>query len=88
MFLSSGGKGGGRQSLENQNVYDAMMAAINTKGLTFDNLGRMLLRSLNVSRRQIKRGRAVRKKMEDMDKNNWVWRSFTVPKNAIQEGKI
>ena len=88
MFQSSSSKGGGRQSLENQNVYDAIMATINTKELTSAKLSRMLSRSLNVSRRQIKRGRAIRKDMEDMDKKNWVRRSSTVPKNAIQEGTI
>ena len=89
MFHSRrGGKGGGRRSLEDQNVFDAIMAAINTKEFATAKLGRMLSRSLNVSRRQIKRGRAIRKEMEDLDTKNWVRRSSTVPKSAIQEGMI
>ena len=57
-------------------MFDAIMAAINTKELTSAKLGRMLSRSLNVSQRKIKRGRAIRKEMEDMDKKNWIRRSL------------
>ena len=64
------------------------MVAINTKEFATAKLGRMLSRSLNVSRRQIKRGRAIRKEMEDLDTKNWVRCSSTVPKSAIQEGMI
>ena len=87
MFRSTSSKGGGRRTLEDQNVFDAIMAAINTKELTSAKLGRMLSRSLNVSRRQIKRGRLIRADLEDMDKKNWVRRASTVPKNAIKDGK-
>ena len=57
-----------RRSNEDQNSYDAVMAALNNNDLTSAKLGRMLSRTLNVSHRQIKRGRALRKNMEDMDK--------------------
>ena len=83
-----GDKGGGRRTLEDQNVYDAIMAAINTKELTTAKLGSMLSRELGISRRQMKRGRALREDMEDKDKKNWVRRSSTVPKNAIKLGEI
>ena len=56
MFGSSRGRGSGRRSLENQNVFDAIMTAINIKELTSANLGRMLSCSLNVYWHQIKRG--------------------------------
>ena len=68
-------------------VFDAIMAAINTKEFTAAKLGRMLSRSLNVSHRQIKRGRAIRSDLEDKDKKNWVQRASTVPKSAIKDGK-
>ena len=83
-----GDNGGGHQTLEDQNVYDAIMAAINTKELTTAKLGSMLSRELGISRRQMKRGRALREDMEDKDKKNWVRRSSTVPKNAIKLGEI
>jgi hypothetical protein len=69
-------------------MYDAIMAAINTKELTTAKLGSMLSRELGISRRQMKRGRALREDMEDKDKKNWVRRSSTVPKNAIKLGEI
>ena len=50
MLSSSRGKGGARRSPEDQNAFDAIMAAINTKELTSAKLGPMLSRSLNVSR--------------------------------------
>ena len=81
-------RGGGRRTLEDQNVYDAIMAAINTKELTTAKLGSMLSQELNISRRQMKRGRALREEMEDKDKKNWVRRCSTVPKNAIQDGEL
>ena len=87
MFCSTSSKGGGRRTLEDQNVFDAIMAAINTKGFTAAKLGRMPSRSLNVSHRQIKRGRAIRSDLEDKDKKNWVQRASTVPKSAIKDGK-
>ena len=87
MFRSTSSKGGGRRTLEDQNVFDAIMAAINTKEFTAAKLGRMLSRSLNVSHRQIKRGRAIRSDLEDKDKKNWVQRASTVPKSAIKDGK-
>ena len=52
MFQSSvgkGGKRGGRQSLENQNVFDVIMTVTNTEELTPTKLGRILSRSLNVT---------------------------------------
>lgn len=85
-MFNSGGRG--KRSIEDQNIYDAIMAAINTKELTSAKLGRMLSRTLKVSRRQIKRGRAIRADLEDKDKQNWTRRSSSVPKNAIKEGKI
>ena len=80
-------KGGGRRTLEDQNAYDAIMTAINSKELTTARLGRLLTRTLGVSHRQIKRGRAFRKSMEDMDKARWIRRPSTVPLNAVKEGK-
>ena len=74
--------------MEDQNVYDVIMATINTKELTTAKLGNLLCRELNISRRQMKRGRAIRTDMEDMDKKNGVRPSSTVPKNAIQVGKL
>ena len=76
----------GRRSNEDQNAYDAVMAALNNNDLTSAKLGRMLSRTLNVSHRQIKRGRALRQNMEDMDKKRWLRKSSAVPKNAIGEG--
>ena len=80
-------KGGGRRTIEDQNAYDAVMAAINSNELTSARLGRMLTNTLGVSHRQIKRGRALRKSMEDHDKG-WVRRTSAAPKNAVKEGKI
>ena len=54
--------------MDDQNVYDVIMAAINTKELTTAKLGNLLSHELNTSRRQMKRGRAIRTDMEDMDK--------------------
>ena len=83
-----GYKGGCRRLLENQNAYDAIMAAINSNEMTNAKLGRMLNFTLNVSHCQIKRGRALHKDMENMDKKSWIRRPSAVPKNAIKEGKI
>ena len=85
---SEDNKGGGRRSLEDQNAYDAILTALNSNDLTSAKLGRMLTRTLNVSHRQIKRGRAFRKDMEDMDRARWICRTSSVPKNAIKEGKL
>ena len=74
--------------MDDQNVYDVIMTAINTKELTTAKLGNLLSHELNTSCRQMKRGRAIRTDMEDMDKKKWVRRSSTVPKNAIQVGKL
>ncbi len=78
--------GGGRRSNEDQNAYDSVMAALNNNDLTGAKLGRMLSRTLNVSHRQVKRGRALRDNMEDMDKKRWIRKTSAVPKNAIGEG--
>lgn len=90
MFSRKGAEGkrdGGRRFNEDQNAYDAVMTALNSNELTGAKLGRMLSRMLNVSHRQIKRGRAMRKNMEDMDKARWVRKRSAVPKNAIGEGE-
>jgi len=85
---SEDNKGGGRRSLEDQNAYDAILTALNSNYLTSAKLGRMLTRTLNVSHRQIKRGRAFRKDMEDMDRARWICWTSSVPKNTIKEGKL
>ena len=54
-----GTKGGGRISSEDQNAYDAVMAAINSSDMTGAKLGRLLSRTLNVSFRQMERGRSM-----------------------------
>ncbi len=78
----------GRRSNEDQNAYDAVMAALNNGNMTGAKLGRMLSRTLQVSHRQMKRGRALRSNMEDKDKARWIWKESAVPKQAIGEGKI
>ena len=83
-----GDKGGGRRSTEDQNVYDAVMAALASGDLTSAKLGTMLCRKLDISRRQIKRGRAIRKNMEDMDTKRWIRKSSAVPKSAIADGEF
>ena len=83
-----GDKGGGRISLKDQNAYDGVMSALNSDELTSAKFGRVLSRTLNVSHRKIKRSRAIRKSMEDMDKKRWIGRSSVVPKNAIGEGEF
>jgi len=81
-------KGGGQQSLEDQNEYDAMMPAINSNNLTSAELGRMHIRTLGVPHCQIKRGRAFCKNVEDMDKARWIQRTLAVPKDVVKEGEI
>jgi len=81
-------KGGGRRNLEDQNAYDAVMAALVSGDLTSQKLGRILSRTLHVSHRQIKRGRAIRQNMEDMDKKQWIRKKSAVPKNAIGQGEL
>ena len=81
-------KGGGQRSIEDQNAYDAVMAALNSNELTTARLGRLLTQTLSVSHRQITRGRAFCKNMEDLDKARWIRKPSTVPSNAIKEGKI
>lgn len=82
-----GGQRSGRRSNENQNAYDAIMTALNTEEFTNAKLGRMLSRTLNVTHRQIKRGRAMRKSMEDLDTKRWLRKPSAIPKRAIGEGK-
>ena len=79
-------KGGGRRSCEDQNAYDSIIAALMSNDLDAARLGRMLSKKLNLSYRQMKRGRATRKSMEDMDKKRWIRRSSAVPKSAIGAG--
>jgi hypothetical protein len=79
-------RGGGRRQLEDQNAYDAVMAALNSGDLTSAKLGRLLSRTLDVSYRQVKRGRGLRREMEDMDTKHWVRKASAVPSNAIKEG--
>ncbi len=81
-------KGGGRRTSEDQNAYDAVLAALNSGELTSARMGRLLARTLNVSRRQIKQARVLRKNMEDMDKKRWVRQPSAVPSSAIREGKF
>ena len=83
-----GDKGGGRRKMEDQNAYDAVMASLLTEELDASKLTRMLSRRLGVSHRQIKRGRALRKNMKDMDTKHWVRKSSAVPKNAIGSGEF
>ena len=80
-------KGGGRRTNEDQNAYDAIMAALNSDELNAAKLGRLLSRTLNVSRKQLRRGRLIRKSLEDNDRKGWIRQSSTVPKSAIGEGK-
>ena len=68
-------KGGHRRKLEDQNVHDAIMAAINSKELITAKLGSILSHGLNISICQMKRGRALCEEMEDLDKKNWLRRS-------------
>ena len=82
-----GDRGGGRRSDEDQNAYDSVLAALVSGKLNSAKLGTMLSRKLDISRRQIRRGRARRKNMEDMDNKHWVRKSSAVPKSAIGEGK-
>ena len=77
----------GRRKNEDQNAYDVVMAALNSEKIMKDKLGRVFARHMKVSHRAIKRGRAMRKNMEDMDKNKWIRRPSAVPKNAIGVGK-
>ena len=65
---SKDSKGCGRRCLENQNAYDAVMTTINSNNLTSTKLGRTITCTLGVSHRQIKRGGAFQKNMEDTDK--------------------
>ena len=51
-------KGGGRRTLESQNVYDAVMTSLVSEKLDAAKLGRMLSEILNVTHKQIKRGRS------------------------------
>lgn len=76
----------GRRSNEDQNAYDAVMAALNNDDLTGAKLGCMLSRTLGASRRQLKKARELRAAMEDKDKARWVRKESAVPKNAIGEG--
>ena len=84
----NGNKGGGRRKLEDHNAYDAVMTSLMSGGLDEAKLGRMLSRKLNVNYRQIKRGRAIRKNLHDMDERRWIRKASAVPKSAIGEGKL
>ena len=83
-----GNKGGGRRKMEDHNAYDAVMASLLSEELDAAKLTRMLSHKLGVSRRQIKRGRALRKNLKDMDTKHWVRKSSAVPKNAIGSGEF
>ena len=55
-----GDKGGGRRTLENQNVYNAVISALISGDLTKDKLERLVYRTLQLSRRQVRKSRAMR----------------------------
>ena len=69
-------------------IGDWGLASLMSGGLDEAKLGRMLSRKLNVNYRQIKRGRAIRKNMHDMDERRWIRKASAVPKSAIGEGKL
>ena len=83
-----GKKGGGRRTTEDQNIFDALMAAISGKSLSGKKLGRMLARHLDVSHRQMKRGRAMNAGMVDMDTKRWKRRCSAISKHAIGVGEF
>ncbi len=80
-------KGGGRRKMEDQNAYNTVMASLVSEELDAAKLTRMLSQKLGVSHRQIKRGRALRKSLHDMDTKHWIRRSSAVPRNAIGSGE-
>lgn len=63
------------------------MTAVNGEEFNEEKLGRQLARSLEVTHRVVKRGRAMRKDMEDMDNKRWIRRATAGPKSAIKAGK-
>ena len=60
-------RGGGRFKAEDKNAYDVVMADISGRDMNYDKLERYLSRELQVSYRQVKRGKELRKDLEDMD---------------------
>ena len=83
-----GDKGGGRRKAEDQNAYDAVMASLISEELDAAKLTRMLSQKLGIHHRQVKRGRALRKGLKDMDTKRWIRKSSAVPKNAIGSGEF
>ena len=75
-----GDKGGERRTLGNQNVYGTVISGLNNGDLTKDRFERLVCRTLQVSRRQVRRNRAMRQEMENKDTANWVCTPSSVPK--------
>lgn len=67
-----GRKNRGRRSAEDQNAFDAVLAALNGGDIKEQKLGRALSRSLGISYRQMKRSQKIRKNLEDQDSKKWV----------------
>ena len=81
-------KGGGKKSMEDQNTYNAVMTALNNDKLSKDKLGHLFARQMKVGHHAIKRGRVMRKDMENMDSKRWIGCPLVVPKNAIGVGEL
>ena len=80
-------KGGGRRNLEDQSMYNSIMAGANGKSLSAKQMGRELAQTLKVSHRQINRDRATKKYMVGMDSKRWKRRILAAPKTAIGVGE-
>ena len=80
-------KGGGCRNFKDQNMCDSIMSGTNGESLSANYLGRELTQTLEVSHRQIKRGRATTKSIVDIDSKRWKRRALAVPKNAIRVGE-
>ena len=64
------------------------MAAIMSEDMTREKLGRLFAREMKTSWHAVKRGRGLRKNMEDMDSKQWIRRTTTAPKHTVGIGEI
>ena len=81
-------KGGGRRNVEDQNAYDAVMASLISEELDAAKLTKLLSQKFGITKRQLKRGRALRKNLKDKDCKHWIRKSSAVPRNAIGLGTV
>ena len=64
------------------------MASLVSEELDAAKLTKMLSQKFGITKRQLKRGRALRKNLKDKDSKHWIRKSSAVPSNAIGSGIV